>query len=125
MFEASSASKELDEQLQAWRSRPLSAFPYVYLDAGYEKVRTGGVVVSSALLLTIGVNEITERRLLYRMLGRMTGEVPAGDFRTPFDKARIVNQGTGCTIVAYGMALYTAMEALKVREANRENDSEY
>ena len=46
------------------------------------------------------------------MLGRMTGEVPAGDFRTPFGKARIVNQGTDCTIVAYGMALYTAMEAL-------------
>ena len=47
------------------------------------------------------------------MLGRMTGKVPSGDFRTHLGKARIVNQGTDCTIVAYGMALYTAMEALK------------
>ena len=47
------------------------------------------------------------------MLGQMTGQVPAGDFRTPLGKARIVNPGTDCTIVAYGMALYTAMEALK------------
>lgn len=47
------------------------------------------------------------------MLGRMTGQVPAGDFRTPLGKARMVQRGTDCTIVAYGMALYTAMEALK------------
>lgn len=47
------------------------------------------------------------------MLRRMTGQVPAGDFRTPLGKARIVDPGTDCTIVAYGMALYTAMEALK------------
>ncbi|MDY0221647.1 MAG: alpha-ketoacid dehydrogenase subunit beta [Desulfobacterium sp.] len=47
------------------------------------------------------------------MLGRMKGQVPAGDFRTPLGKARIVKPGTDCTILAYGMALYTAMEALK------------
>ncbi|PIE58642.1 MAG: hypothetical protein CSA33_01695 [Desulfobulbus propionicus] len=37
--EVSRASKLLDEQLSTWRERPLNAFPYVYLDAGYEKVR--------------------------------------------------------------------------------------
>lgn len=47
------------------------------------------------------------------MLGQMAGQVPAGDFRTPLGKARLVTPGTDCTILAYGMALYTAMEALK------------
>jgi len=47
------------------------------------------------------------------MLNRMPGEVPAGDIRTPLGKARMVSQGTDCTIIAYGMALYTVLEALK------------
>ena len=46
------------------------------------------------------------------MLGRMSGDVPAGDIRTPLGKARIVSTGTDCTIVTYGAALYTVMEAL-------------
>ena len=36
--EVSRASAELDEQLSSWRGRELGAFPYVYLDARYEKV---------------------------------------------------------------------------------------
>ena len=38
--EVSRASKELDGQLDSWRSRPLGAYPYVYLGARYENVRT-------------------------------------------------------------------------------------
>ena len=47
------------------------------------------------------------------MLYRMPGEVPAGDSRTPLGKARMVMPGSDCTIVAYGVALYTVMKALK------------
>ncbi len=47
------------------------------------------------------------------MLGRMPGEVPPGDIRTPLGKARMALPGTDCTIVAYGAALYTVMAALK------------
>ena len=47
------------------------------------------------------------------MLYRMSGDVPAGDIRTPLGKARIVTSGTDCTLVAYGVALYTVMEAIK------------
>ena len=46
------------------------------------------------------------------MLGRMSGEVPAGDIRIPLGKARMVSPGTDCTIVTYGAALYTVMEAV-------------
>ena len=47
------------------------------------------------------------------MLYWMPGEVPAGDIRTPLGKARVAVPGTDCTVVAYGMALYTVMKALK------------
>ena len=47
------------------------------------------------------------------MLGRMPGEVPSGDIRTPLGKARMASPGSDCTIVAYGAALYTVMAALK------------
>ena len=48
---------ELDAQLGAWRSRPLEAdaYPYVFVDARYEKVRADGRVVSQGVLLVSGV----------------------------------------------------------------------
>ena len=46
------------------------------------------------------------------MLGRMPGQVPDGDIRIPLGKARTVLPGTDCTIVAYGMALYTVLKAI-------------
>lgn len=62
--EVSRASKQLDEQLQLWRTRKLGAFPYVYLDARYEKVRHGGSVVSVAVLVAIGVSATGHREIL-------------------------------------------------------------
>jgi pyruvate/2-oxoglutarate/acetoin dehydrogenase E1 component len=47
------------------------------------------------------------------MLYWMPGEFPAGDIRTPLGKARVAVPGRDCTVVAYGMALYTVMKALK------------
>ncbi len=47
------------------------------------------------------------------MLYRMKGEVPDGDVRVPLGKARVAAAGTDCTVVAYGMALYTAMKAME------------
>ena len=38
----SHCAARLDSELESWRSRPLGAFPYVILDARYEKVRHGG-----------------------------------------------------------------------------------
>ncbi len=43
----------------------------------------------------------------------MHGEVPEGDYRVPLGKARVVIPGDDCTVVAYGAAVYTAMEAAK------------
>ena len=40
--QVSRAAALLDEELEAWRNRPLGATPYLILDARYEKVRHGG-----------------------------------------------------------------------------------
>lgn len=67
-FEVSSSqvsrlSKELDETLEAFRSRPLEdEYPFVYFDALYEKVRYGGVVRDLAVLVAIGVNKRSGKR---------------------------------------------------------------
>ena len=53
--QVSRAAAELDEQLEAWRTRPLGEVRYLILDARYEKVRHGGSVVSCALLTAMGV----------------------------------------------------------------------
>ena len=55
--QVSRATAQLDQQLDAWRNRPLGhiAYPYLILDARYEKVRRDGVVLDAAVLLAIGV----------------------------------------------------------------------
>jgi transposase-like protein len=62
--DVSRAAKLLDEELEKWRSRPLGQFPYLILDARYEKVRHGGSVVSCALLVAIGIGTDGKRSIL-------------------------------------------------------------
>ena len=40
-------------------------------------------------------------------------EVPEGDFRVPLGQARLVQPGSDCTLVSYGSAIYTTLEAAK------------
>ena len=62
--QVSRLNKELDAQLDVWRNRPLGKYPYVYLDARYEKVRHGGIVVDCAVLVAVGVTEQGKREVL-------------------------------------------------------------
>ena len=62
--QVSRAAAELDEQLEAWRTRPIGEICYLILDARYEKVRHGGSVVSVALFTAIGVNRDGKRAIL-------------------------------------------------------------
>jgi transposase-like protein len=52
-------ASRLEEQQREWRERPLGekAYPYLYLDATYLKVRWGARVSSMALLVCVGVDE--------------------------------------------------------------------
>ena len=59
-FSASTISRinaKLDEELEKFARRKLEeAYPYLILDARYEKVRLDGVIRSRAVLIAIGVN---------------------------------------------------------------------
>jgi len=60
-FSASAVSgitKSLDGQLQEFAQRSLESeeYPYLILDARYERVREGGVIRSRAVLIAIGIN---------------------------------------------------------------------
>jgi len=49
--------KALDEQIEAWRNRPLpERYPYLIVDAMYERTRRGGRVGSEAVMTVIGVD---------------------------------------------------------------------
>src|SRR5579884_1888215 len=67
-FSASSISqinKKLDAGLKAFAERRLDeAYPYLILDARYERVREGGVIVSQAVLVAIGVDWEGRRQVL-------------------------------------------------------------
>jgi len=54
----------LDETLEAWRNRPLGEFPYVFLDARYEKVRQNGQIRDAAILIAVGIGLDGKRQVL-------------------------------------------------------------
>ena len=55
----------LDEQVEAFRTRPLEGeYPYLGLDAKVEKVREGGRVVHKAVVIAHGVHETGRKEIL-------------------------------------------------------------
>ncbi|MBU2495590.1 MAG: IS256 family transposase, partial [Candidatus Omnitrophica bacterium] len=62
----SNLCKTMDEELEKFRNRDLSgvSYPYLVVDARYEKVRQNGVVVTQAVLIVAGVNEQGYREIL-------------------------------------------------------------
>jgi putative transposase len=61
----SSVNKGLDESLQEFAHRHLDEpYPYLILDARYERVREGGVIRSQAVLIAIGINTDGYRQIL-------------------------------------------------------------
>jgi transposase-like protein len=71
----------LDEQVQAFRTRPLEGrFPYLWLDAKIEKVRHNGAVRQKALVVAYAVNQDGQREVL----GLDVGEAETEAFWTEF-----------------------------------------
>jgi len=67
--------------VNAFLSRPLEgAWPYLWLDATYLKVREGGRIVSRAVIVAVAVNEDGKREVL----GVATGPSEAETFWTDF-----------------------------------------
>jgi putative transposase len=81
---ASTLCRALDEQVEAFRQRPLEgAYPYLWVDAKQVKVRDHGRVVSKALVIAYAVPETGVREVI----GLDVGEVEPGAFWTEFLRA--------------------------------------
>ncbi len=80
--EVSRICAQLDTEVAIWRTRTLDhiAFPYVFLDATYCKVRLGGRVVSQAVVIATGVSADGRREVL----GCDTGDSETETFWTEF-----------------------------------------
>jgi len=58
-------ARELDEELEPWRARPLDGrYPYLMLDARYEKARVEHRIVDVAVLVAVGVDADGYRQVL-------------------------------------------------------------
>jgi len=72
---------EIDERVNAFLSRPLEgAWPYLWLDATYLKVREGGRIISRAVIIAVAVNDDGKREVL----GVATGPSEAATFWPEF-----------------------------------------
>ena len=80
--EVSRICAQLDDDVAAWWSRPLSEheFPYVFLDATYCKARINKRVVSQAVVIATGVSADGRREIL----GCAVGDSETEDFWTEF-----------------------------------------
>jgi putative transposase len=73
--EVSRICRGLDDQVDAFRNRPLEGrYPYLWLDAKVEKVRDGGRVVRKCLVLAYGVHESGYREVIALDVGEAETE---------------------------------------------------
>jgi transposase-like protein len=72
----SKVTAELDEKLEEFRSRTLDdhTWPYLIVDARYEKVRHAGRIVSRAVLIVAGINDDGRREILAWRIGDSESE---------------------------------------------------
>ena len=80
--QVSRMSKLLDEGLGQFRERSLAfyTYPYVYLDATYQRIRYEGAVRNLAVLVAIGINPEGRRELLGVSVSLSEAEVYWRDF---------------------------------------------
>jgi putative transposase len=78
--QVSRATQLLDEELTAWRQRPIGEIPYLVLDARYEKIRHGGSVISCSVLIAVGITPEGHRSLLGVSVSLSEAEVHWRDF---------------------------------------------
>ena len=73
--QVSRATAALDEHFKQWRQRPLGEMAYLQVDARYEHVREGGLVIDEALLQAIGIDSEGRRHVLGLSVARSEAEV--------------------------------------------------
>lgn len=87
--EVSRICAEIDGRVQAFPGRPIEgSWPYLWIDATCLKVREGGRIISTAVIIAIAVNTDGRREVL----GLATGPSEAGPFWTTFLRS-LVDRG--------------------------------
>lgn len=87
--EVSRVCQEIDERVQGFLDRPIEgSWPYLWIDATYLKVREGGRIISTAVIIAIAVNADGRREVL----GLATGPSEAEPFWTTFLRS-LVDRG--------------------------------
>ena len=93
----SEVCKELDEEVERFRSRPLEgSYPYVWLDATYVKARQDGRVAATAVVIAVGVKAQTGER---EVLGLDVGPSEDGAFWTSFLRSLVGRGLSGVRLV--------------------------
>jgi putative transposase len=78
--QVSSLTAKLDAEIAEWRMRPLTlSYPYLVVDARYEKVRPGGAVVSQGVLVATGIDERGYREVLGAWVAESESEASWGE----------------------------------------------
>lgn len=63
--QVSALAQKLDEEIRQWRERAIEkSYPYLMIDARYEKVRRGGEVISQGVLIVVGISAEGWREVL-------------------------------------------------------------
>jgi putative transposase len=95
--EVSRLCEELGAEVERFRQRPLTgAYPYVWLDATYLKARQDGQVVSTAVVIAIGLNAKSGQR---EVLGLDVGPSEDGSFWLSFLRSLVARGLSGVRLV--------------------------
>ena len=78
--QVTAATKKLDAEFEAWRNRTLGEYPYLLIDARYEKLRQNGEVNSVAVLTAVGVDRKGNRRILGLSVAQSEAEIHWEEF---------------------------------------------
>jgi len=79
--QVSAICKQLDSEIQVWLNRPLDEpYPYVFVDARYEKIRRDHKVESNGVLIAKGVNAQGKRDFLGVQVCNTENETNWSDF---------------------------------------------
>ncbi len=89
--------EELDAEVERFRNRELTgSYPYVWLDATYVKARQDGQVVSTAVVIAIGLNAKSGQR---EVLGLDVGPSEDGAFWLSFLRSLVARGLSGVRLV--------------------------
>lgn len=108
--EVSRAAQLLDEELHNFRERKLGKYAYLILDARYEKVRQGGCVRDSAVLIAFGVDENGKREVLGVSIALSEAEVHWRNFLETLQARGL--QGLKCIVSDAHSGLRASLQAV-------------